>query len=158
MVSIEWCLHQRNGLEMVEPNENTSSSYLKMAEESISMLGRVEGSRIWTATMTYYIFYYSLYAMMLRIGIKCEIHLCSIQFMKSFLMAFYDPQDIDMLEKSFKARIDLQYYADRAVEEKILQKTRRYCKDFYIKTKDTVSRISEAKINEVREALAKHRP
>ena len=86
MVSIEWCLHQRNGLEMVEPNENPSSSYLKMAEESISMLGRVEGSRIWTATMTYYIFYYSLYAMMLRIGIKCEIHLCSI-FKLIFIVA-----------------------------------------------------------------------
>jgi hypothetical protein len=38
MVSIEWCLKQRNGLEIIKPNKNMSESYLKMAEESINVL------------------------------------------------------------------------------------------------------------------------
>src|SRR3989304_6287281 len=107
MVSIEWCLKQKNGLEIIEPNANMSNSYLKMAEESINILNDVEKSRIWTATTAYYIFYYSLYSLMLRIGIKCEIHSCSLAFMKEYLKPFYDQKDVEMIEKAFAARIDL---------------------------------------------------
>lgn len=108
MVSIKWCLKQKDGLEFIEPNDNMSKSYISMAEESINAIRGVEGSKIWTATMTYYIFYYSLYSLMLRIGIKCEIHSCSLEFMKNYLASFYDKKDIEMIENAFSARIDLQ--------------------------------------------------
>lgn len=38
MVSIKWCLKQKNGLEIIKPNSNMSDSYIKMAEESINVL------------------------------------------------------------------------------------------------------------------------
>lgn len=107
MVSIKWCLKQKGGLEMVSPNITMADSYIKMAEESINIMKGVEPSRIWTATTAYYIFYYSLYSLMLRIGIKCEIHSCSIEFMKSYLKMFYSKKDIDMFDKAFYARINL---------------------------------------------------
>ena len=155
MVSIEWCLKQKNGLEIIEPNANMSNSYLKMAEESISILNDVEKSRIWTATTAYYIFYYSLYSLMLRIGIKCGIHSCSLEFMKAYLNKFYNEKDFEMVQKSFSARIDLQYYADRPVDNSIIEETRKYCKDFFLKTKDILSKITESQIRLIRENLIK---
>lgn len=61
MASIEWCLKQKSGIEIIEPNENMPNSYLDMAEESIKVIDKMEQSRIWTATTAYYTFYYSLY-------------------------------------------------------------------------------------------------
>ena len=153
MVSIDWCLKQEKGLRKITPNENMSKSYIKMAEESITALNKVGESRIWTATAAYYVFYYSLYSLMLRLGFKCEIHSCSLEFMKSCLREFYDSADVEMMGKAFLARISLQYYADRPVDEKIIEEVRKYCKDFYVKTKDILAKITENQINLIREKI-----
>ena len=158
MVSIEWCLKQRNGIEIVTPNKNMSESYLKMAEESINVLSKVVESNIWTATTSYYIFYYSLYALMLRIGVKCEIHSCSIEFMKECLKEFYTLDDIKSFENAFGARIDLQYYSNRPVDKKIIDESRKNCKTFFIKTKTIISTIREEQIQSIRKKLTtKHK-
>lgn len=150
MVTIDWCKKKPLGIRIIEPNSNMASSYVGMAAESIDALSEIGKSRIWTATTSYYVFYYSLYALMLRIGIKCEIHSCSLEFMEKMLGDFYSKDDNEMIRKSFKARIDLQYYADREVERKIIDDCRRYCKDFFIKTKDILSVITEKDIDSVR--------
>src|SRR3989344_6831157 len=155
MVSVKWCLKQKDGLELVTPNNVMADSYIKMAEESISILKGVEASKIWTATTTYYIFYYSLYSLMLHIGIKCEIHSCSIEFMKKYLHIFYDKEGAEMMEKAFSARIDLQYYANRPVDSKVIEETKRYCTTFFIKTKDIIAKITEEQIKNIRDALMK---
>jgi len=155
MVSIKWCLNQKHGLELIEPNDNMSDSYIKMADESIKILDKVIESDIWTATTSYYIFYYSLYSLMLKIGIKCEIHSCSFEFMKSFLTGFYDLKDIDSFEKSFSARIDLQYYANRSVDKNVIKEGKKYCKEFFIKTKEILLKINESQIEEIRNELSK---
>ena len=153
MVTIKWCKQQNKGIQVIAPNENMSLSYLGMAEESILALKCVEQSRIWTATTTYYTFYYSLYALMLRLGVKCEIHSCSLEFMNVLLMDFYGLKDREMIEKAFSARIDLQYYANRPVDKVIIEETKKYCKDFYLKTKDILARITEEQIKVIRTKL-----
>jgi len=155
MVSVKWCLKQKNGLELIESNATMADSYLNMAEKTLPVQQAVLSSDIWTATTTYYIFYYSLYALMLRIGIKCEIHSCSIAFMKKHLTMFYDTKDVDMVEKAFSARIDLQYYADRPVDAKIIEETKKHSKIFHIKTKDAIAKITEEQIENIRAALRK---
>lgn len=142
-------------MELKEPNENISNSYLGMAEESIKVLGDIQKSDIWTATTSYYVFYYSLYALMLRIGVRCEIHSCSIEFMKKFLTGFYSSKDIENIEKAFSARIDLQYYANRPVDKSVIKNIKKYCKDFFIKTKNILLKITESQIKEIRDRLEK---
>lgn len=153
MVSIRWCLEQREGIKTIEPNANMSDSYIKMAEESLVVLKNIGSSKIWTATASYYIFYYSLYSLMLRLGVKCGIHSCSLEFMRKFLAEFYSKKDMEMIEKAFGARIDLQYYTDRPVDEKLIEEAKSYCKDFYVKTKDIVIKITESQINSIRKKL-----
>ena len=152
-VTIKWCLNQKLGLKLIEPNTNMANSYLRMAEESLSIINNIEKSKIWTATTTYYIFYYSLYALMLRMGVKCEIHSCSLEFMNQALNPFYNLTDNKMINDAFKSRIDLQYYVDRPVEKLIIDKTKKYSKDFYIKTKDIIAKITEDQINLIRKEL-----
>lgn len=157
MVSVKWCLRQKNGIEVMEPNENMSRSYLAMAEESIKVIDKMEQSRIWTATAAYYIFYYSLYALMLRVGVKCEIHSCSLTFMEELLKGLYNDKDILMIKKAFSARIDLQYYANRPVNEDTIAQVKGYCKEFFLKTKDMLIKLKETQVNEIRNALLKQR-
>lgn len=154
MISIEWCLKQKKGMKILEPNENVADSYLNMAEDSIRALSKLEKkNKIWSATMSYYICYYSLYALMRRIGIKCEIHSCSIKFMKKHLTEFYTKKDVELLEKAFSARIDLQYYTDREVDSETINYIRKYCKEFFLKTKDSLSKIKKDKIQEILERI-----
>ena len=35
MDKIKWCLNAKNGLELIEPNENLTKAYLKKAEDSL---------------------------------------------------------------------------------------------------------------------------
>lgn len=153
MVSVKWCLNQKNGLEVAEPNAVLADSYIRMAEESLGVLGVVKASRIWTATTTYYVFYYSLYALMRRIGVKCEIHACSLAFMNQFLGDFYCATDEKMIRQAFTARIDLQYYTDRPVDDKAIEDAKRHCRTFFIKTKDALARITEDQSITIRKAL-----
>ena len=127
MVTVRWCLQKNGGLELVEPNGTMADSYIKMAEESIDALKNLEKSRLWTAVTAYYIFYYSLYSLMMRLGVKCEIHSCSLEFMKQYLRLFYNSEDVAMIEKAFNARINLQYYADRPVDDKDVENAMAYC-------------------------------
>ncbi len=95
MVTIKWCLKNKNGIELIEPNENMANSYLKMAEESLEMVPKTKESKIWSASTAYYTLYYSIYAVMMKIGVKCEIHSCSIEFMKQFLSKYYDSNNAE---------------------------------------------------------------
>lgn len=153
MVSIDWCKKQKRGIEIIEPNPNMADSYIKMAEESIEALNAVKKSKMWTAVTSYYVFYQSLYALMLKIGIKCEIHSCSLQFMTEYLKDTYNRQDMDNIKKAFDARNDLQYYTNRPVDDKIIEDSSKYCKQFYIKTKDALAKITETQISTIREKI-----
>ncbi|MBI2133369.1 hypothetical protein HYU11_01665 [Candidatus Woesearchaeota archaeon] len=155
MVSIEWCLKQKDGIQLIEPNKNISGSYLKMAEESINILPGLNRSRLWSAVTSYYIFYYSLYSLMTRIGIKCEIHSCSLEFMKRYLVDFYSAKDFEMISKAFKARIDLQYYANRPVDGEVIEEIKKECKLFFISTKDSIAVLSDEQIDKIRNHVKK---
>ena len=153
MVSIRWCLKCKNGLELVEPNGNMSFSYLKMAEESLRMIGNVEGSRIWTGSTCYYTIYYSLYSLMMRIGVKCEIHSCSIEFMKKFLDCFYSLEYFGMIDNAFRIRNDVQYYPGNLIKEKELQDLRVSARDFFVKTENIIKRIGEEDVEKIRKLV-----
>ncbi len=154
MASIRWCLNVKNGIELAEPNNNMPNSYLKMAEESLEVIKKIE-SELWIASTSYYTIYYSLYAVMIKIGVKCEIHQCSIEFMKRYLPNFYSLFEVDLIKTAFEVRNDMQYYPEKLVDRKKLERVRRGAADFLVKSRDIISRITEKEINQIREELAK---
>jgi uncharacterized protein (UPF0332 family) len=73
MDKITWCLNQKNDLELIEPNEELKDAYLKKAEDSLRATAALKGNKDWEISSSYYTMYFSLYAILMKIGVKCEI-------------------------------------------------------------------------------------
>ncbi len=151
MSEINWCLKQKFELKLVERNENLAKAYLKMAEDSLGTMNREKDKNIvFGVSACYYSMYYSLYAVMQKIGIKCEIHSCSIAFARKFLSEFYDADNVKLIELAFSLRNDFQYYVNRSVDKSNVAKILDGAYGFFVKSRDVLSRVSDAEIKKIR--------
>lgn len=153
MVTLDWCFRRKRGIKFIEPNENLSKDYLNAAEESLKILKKIKGeSNIWLATTKYYCEYQAVYSVLMRIGIKCEIHDCVIQ-----LAEFLEKQEIlkkgtkDLLERDKELRIDNQYY----LKNKKIDFSYDEILEFVLEIKNTLNNLTEEKIDKIREELRK---
>ena len=154
MDKIKWCAGKKEGLSLIEPNSNLAEAYIKKAEEALESM-RVNVIKDWKISTAYYTLYFSLYSVLTKIGIKCEIHSCTIEFMKRFLSEFFSEEDTDFTEDSLKARIDSQYYIDRAVPDEQYDKMIKNAPEFLVKCKSILIRLNEKKIDDIRKEFQK---
>ena len=113
MVSLDWCRKQKRGIKLVKPNLNLFKEYIDNAEESIRVIDRIEEtkSNMWLATTKYYIEYFTAYAFLMRVGIKSEIHDCTIELLRKLEREnIIDFKISERLEADKVLRIDNQYY------------------------------------------------
>ncbi|MFA5797371.1 MAG: hypothetical protein WC916_05025 [Candidatus Woesearchaeota archaeon] len=157
MASINWCFKTANGIRIINPSEAYALAYLRMADESIRALSDIKESLVWKAAASYYIFYYSLYAVMMRIGVKCEIHACSIAFMKRYLMNYYSSEDARIIETAFTVREDTQYYVDRPINTVQIDAIAVYCLQFCAKTRRILTALTNQEISSLRKTLMESR-
>ncbi len=152
MASLEWCKNQKDGLQLAEPSENIAEDYLQNAEESLRVLQRVmeNGSRIWTATVKYYIEYFCVSAVLARLGISSEIHDCTIEAVE-----FLEDQDVidegvsTRLKKSKELRIENQYnLKNRPVDVDIDE-----LRELMLDMKEVKDNLTKRKVNEIRSKL-----
>ena len=149
MKKISWCKKQDKGIKLVEPNDNLSDEYYKNAEESLKVLRSIieTQSNMWIATTKYYIEYFSVYSVLMKIGIKCEIHDCTISLVK-----FLEDEDIinigisKILEKDKELRIDNQYY----LKNKPVNIDFDNLSDFLLSIKNSLNMLDNNKIEEIR--------
>lgn len=79
-MTLKWCKNQNRGIKLIEPNSNLSEEYMQTAEESLEILRTIKGkSRVWLAVTKYYCEYFAVYSLLMKIGLKCEIHDCTIE-------------------------------------------------------------------------------
>ena len=154
MDKIKWCVGKKEGLSLVEPNSNLAEAYLKKAEEALESM-RVNVIKDWKISTAYYTIYFSLYSVLIKIGIKCEIHSCTIEFAKRFLGEFFSEEELDFTEDSLKARIDSQYYVDRTVPDEQYSKMIKKAPEFLVKCKSILIKLNEKKTNEIRKEFQK---
>lgn len=154
MDKIKWCMQQKKGMELVEPSDNLREAYLIKADEALEVL-RATDIRDWQLTTAYYTIYHSIYSLLMKIGIKCEIHSCTIEFTKRFLKNHFTPDDFELIDKAFSARIDSQYYVNREVPDQnydlIMKKTPAFlvkCKNIVLEQKEIIE--IRARISSVR--------
>ena len=136
-MSLEWC--KKKGLKLIEPNNNLAEEYYKNAEETLRVTNLIKdsGSNMWLATQKYYTEYLAAYSILMRIGIKTDIHSCTIEIIK-----LLEKQELinfnysEILEYDKELRIDNQYYLkNRSVDfdsknlTKILLKIRQLLDD-----------------------------
>lgn len=150
MDQIKWCLNQKKGIELVEPSDNLRGAYLIKAEEALEVL-RTAKIRDWQLTTAYYAMYHGIYSLLMKIGVKCEIHTCTIEFTKRYLEKHFTAEDFVLIDKAFKARNDSQYYVNRKVTNEDYDLIMKKAPSFFVKCKNTV--LDQKEINEIREKI-----
>ena len=153
METISWCLSIKNGIELVEQNKNLSLAYLKKAEDSLKVLSQISESREWKITSAYYSMYFSLYSILMKIGIKCENHGCTLAFMRELLKDYFEEIDIENIEEARVLRVDALYYADREVPSEKYKNLLKNAPLFFVKCKEVLIKIKEEDIKAIREKI-----
>jgi uncharacterized protein (UPF0332 family) len=154
MDKIKWCTGKKEGLSLVEPNSDLAGAYIKKAEEALESI-RVNIIKDWKISTAYYTIYFSLYSVLMKLGVKCEIHSCTIEFAKRFLTDFFEENELDFTEDSLKARVDSQYYIDRTVPDEQYNKMIQKAPEFLVKCKAVLIKLNEKKVNEIRDKFQK---
>jgi len=140
MKNISWCKKQKKGIELVEPNDNLCVAYFKDADESLLIMTNISGK--WKIVTGYYACYNAFYALLMKVGIKCEIHDCTLYLMPYFN---FNEQQVSFLEKLKKLRIDVQYYLEPAVEIDVNK-----IKEFITSCKSFNNKLDEDEIDKIR--------
>ncbi|MFH1359243.1 MAG: hypothetical protein ABIH37_05115 [archaeon] len=148
---LRWCCKQSSGLKIEEPNDNLAKEYLESAEETLSVLNNIKSkSNMWLATTKYYSEYFAIYALLQKIGIKCEIHDCTIEVAKLLEENKMIPKGYSIkLEDDKDLRIDNQYYLkNRPVDINTTE-----ISEFILTIKNKINSITLDEINKIRNEI-----
>jgi len=109
---LKWCEKQKNGIKIVNESINLQKAYLAKSKDAIKSMevNAKAGINDWAVAASYYARYDAVYALLSRIGVKCEIHDCTIALFKHLFSGKIAPEFIQDLEQSKDDRIDAQYY------------------------------------------------
>lgn len=137
---IKWCMAQKSGIKLIGPKPHLSDSYMNEADEILMNLLVTKGK--WKIIMGYYACYNSFYSVLMKCGIKCEIHDCTLELMKFF---DYSDDDINFLRKLKEDRIKVQYYL-----KEILLDNEDNVKNFLLKSKEILNKLSSQDMENIR--------
>lgn len=112
LTKIEWCCLQKGGIRLIEPNERIGKEYLANSDSDFSDMKKL--SLKWKNIVAYYACYNSFYALLMKIGIKCEIHDCTIELIKDILG--FSKEQIALFKDLKDTRIGVQYYLQKPKE------------------------------------------
>lgn len=149
MENLSWCMKQKNGIKIVEPNENLMKGYFLKAKNSLDAMWREKGNIEWQVAAAYYAMYFSVYAILAKIGITCEIHSCTVKLAKLFL----SENDITILETAKTLRNRIQYYVTKQDERTGYLELISKAHEFNLKCRSLASSMTEPQINKLRNTI-----
>lgn len=90
---LKWCTKQKKGIRIVPESATLQKAYLKKSGEALKSMNAnaKEGIDEWVVSTSYYAKYFAVYALLSRIGIKCEIHDCTIPCLNIYLQVQFKP-------------------------------------------------------------------
>lgn len=149
----KWCVNQKKGIRLVKESENLQKAYMKKSNEALKSMAvnAKAGINEWTISTSYYAKYFAIYSLMSRIGIKCEIHDCTIALF-GYLFGDVIPQTfMEDLRQAKEDRIDAQYYTTeiRIDYSELIRNT----KDFVLKIEEVIDSLNPKKILDIRKEL-----
>jgi uncharacterized protein (UPF0332 family) len=155
-----WCFKQKRGIRITEPNTNLTKAYLKKATSALNtMTAALQINEAdWTATTAYYARYFALYALLMKIGVKSEIHDCTINMAQ--LLANHEilrQNLVNDLTEAKQTRIDTQYYVATELNQKEIIKNAEKARKFVLEIEQTIESITPKQINTIRALLKEAR-
>ena len=159
MANLSWCCKKKNGIKLIEPSDNLAKAYMEMASDAIKVMHNENGKSLrWTISPCYYSMYYSLYAVLQKIGINCEIHARTIELMKVLLSKFYSTEDIGLISRAFDCRNSIQYYVDRVIDLSDSNYIISNAEKFFNKSLQILSKLNQDDIEFIRKNLNNFMP
>ena len=149
---LSWCAGIKKGIVLVEPNDNPASAYLKKAEDAMEAMHTVV-SFDWKISTGYYSMYFSLYSVLMKIGIKSENHTCTIEIMQHLLNGFFTSDECEMLGKARRVRVETQYYVASNVSETFCGMLSKGVPRFPVKCRSIVDGLDEKQVQRLRGTL-----
>lgn len=109
---LSWCLRQSKGIKLVRPSENLVRAYVEKSRNALRAMevNAKAGIVEWAVSAGYYAKYFSVYALLSEIGVKCEIHDCTIALFNYLFSDSVSPGIIRELYQSKEDRIEMQYF------------------------------------------------
>lgn len=106
---LKWCAKQNKGIKIVSESINLQKAYLKKSENAIKSMdaNATVGIEEWVVSTSYYAKYFAVYALLSRIGIKCEIHDCTLALFEYLFSGEIPPKFIQNLQQSKDDRVDV---------------------------------------------------
>ena len=140
---IEWCCLKKDGIRIINENERVAEEYLSSAESDL--LEMKKSSLKWKNIQAYYACYNSFYAILVKIGVKCEIHDCSLELLE--FLGFTN-EDKMLMKRLKDIRKNVQYYLKKpeSVDDKSVA-------GFVLKCKHIFSSLSFDEIKEIRQKI-----
>lgn len=143
---LKWCAKQNKGIKIIKESINLEKAYLKKAEQALKSMdiNAKEGIDEWVVSTSYYAKYFSIYALLSRMGVKCEIHDCTIALFEYLFSGKIPSRYLQDLRQAKDDRIDAQYYT-RVIQ--INQKTLiTDTKDFVLKIQEIIDKLTQTEI------------
>jgi len=150
---LQWCLKHSKGIRMAKPSENLVKAYLQKSRNALKSMevnaqaGLVE----WVVSTSYYAKYFVVYSLLSKIGIKCEIHDCTITVFEYLFSDTIPKEILKDLRNSKENRVEAQYYTQelRIDLEQVIKKT----KQFVLEIEKVIDDLNTEKISELQKKL-----
>lgn len=108
----------------------------------------------WVSTTAYYARYFALYALLMKIGIKSEIHDCTINVARLLAKnGVLGDRLVDDLFLAKQARIDTQYYVATDFSSDNLEVNVAGARNFVLEIEKTIDIISDRQIQMIRDQI-----
>jgi uncharacterized protein (UPF0332 family) len=138
---------------MVKPSENLVKAYLQKSRNAVKSMevnaqaGLVE----WSVSASYYAKYFAVYSLLTKIGIKCEIHDCTITLFEYLFGDIITKEMLTDLRNSKENRVEAQYYTQeiRVELEQEIKKT----KQFVLEIEKVIDGLNPEKISRLQSNL-----
>jgi uncharacterized protein (UPF0332 family) len=152
-----FCFKKAGGLKLVNPNERLVEVYNKKSMSALNMLESAKEKQEdeWILDTSYYAKYFIVYALFMKVGIKSEIHDCTIFALKSLFIeeGIVDDDIYEELEKSKDLRVGALYYDKDFGREEILKRAKT-APDFCLKVESILDKITKEDIERVRKKFS----
>jgi len=112
-----------------------------------------EGITEWAISAGYYAKYFAVYALLSKIGVRCEIHDCTIALFEHLFQHRLPPETLSELRKSKSDRIETQYYTRKITID--LDQSMKDTKTFILEIEKTLDRLNKEKTIQLSNELKK---
>jgi len=150
---LKWCLKQHRGIRLTKPSDNMVRAYLQKSKNALKSMeiNAQAGLTEWAVSACYYAEYFVVYALLCKIGVKSEIHDCTITLFEFLFSDSIPAEIVKELRSSKSNRVETQYYTQEITVD--LNQVLTQAKRFVLEIEKTLDSLNSERIEQLQDKL-----